>query len=414
MRVLIHQQFHLGHHYQYLTHLLPPLISLADEVIVAITALGSSSIEFQTFLAPFKPRVQFDASLPPADPRLVRKERWRLHNDLRHAVRRHRPDYVLVPSGDAQATFMPVFHLAGFGAVPYRCPAEIGIHYGLGSASVGIVPRAKDWLQRKNFVWSGIHRIHVVSFLFYEQLRRLEPSFADRVSLMPHPVAQNPRLSKSESRRQLSIPEDGRYIGLAASIDKRKAIGELLAAFRDGAIAQSDRVLLAGRIEPSHRQTIESSFQDLLRSGRLILKEGFIDAIMFQRVLTALDVICTPYPAFGGLSSTLLEGVAAGRPVLANGFGWSRAIIERFQLGWTCDVSDHKGFARAIRTALEQSALYRESEATARLLAFHEPANFGEHWVQGIAETNNLGRRSSRRSWSWVLDALPQQRRFTV
>src|SRR5689334_2163621 len=171
MRVLVHQQFHLGHHYQYLAHLLPSMIPLVDEIVVAITPDGASSPEFRSFLAPFDSHVQFDVTLPAADPRLLRQERWRLHNDLRRAVRRSRPDYVLVPSGDAHATFLPMFHLAGAGALPYKCPAEFGIHYGLGTAAVRSQDKIKDWVQRKNFTWSGANRIHVVSFLFYEQFR---------------------------------------------------------------------------------------------------------------------------------------------------------------------------------------------------------------------------------------------------
>ena len=414
MRVLVHQQFHLGHHYQYLAHLLPSLIPLVDEVVVALTAAGASSSEFRAFLEPFATRVQFDMSLPTADPRLLRKERWRLHNDLRRAVRRTRADYVLVPSGDAQATFLPVFHLTGLGALPHNCPVEFGIHYGLGTGAVGIQAKFKDWIQRKSFVWSGANRIHVVSFLFYEQFRRFEPSFGERVSLMPHPVPANPRLTKAESRRALSIPEDGRYIGLAASIDSRKAIGEFLAAFRDAAASRSDRVLLAGVIVPSQMQTIESSFRDLVDRGQLILKAGFLDTTTFQQVLTALDVVCTPYPAFGGLSSTLLEGVAAGRPILANAYGWSRAVIDRFELGWTCNIHDHDRFVESIRTALELSASYRESEAARRLLAFHTPSNFGDLWVQRIRERKSAGASSESRSWPWVLEAIPEHRRFAI
>jgi glycosyltransferase involved in cell wall biosynthesis len=414
VRVLVHQQFHLGHHYQYVAHLLPSLIPLVDEVVVAITPDGASSTEYRAFLAPFEPRVGFDVILPDATPSLPRKQRWRLHNDLRCAVRRTRPDYVLVPSGDAQATFLPVFHLAGLGALPYHCPAEFGIHYGLGIGAVGMLAKIKDWLQRKNFVWSGANRVHVVSFLFYEQFRRCEPSFAERLSLMPHPVPPNPRLTKLESRRVLAIPEDGRYIGLAASIDSRKAIGEFLAAFRDAAASRLDRVLLAGFIVPSQMRIIESSFQDLIERGQLILKAGFLDSATFQHVLTALDVVCTPYPAFGGLSSTLLEGVAAGRPVLANAHGWSQAIIERFELGWTCDIHDHDRFVEAIRSALDNAASYSESEATKRLLAFHAPSNFGAVWVQRIRENKSPRGSSDNRSWSWVLEALSKDRRFAV
>ena len=413
MRVLVHQQFHLGHHYIYLSHLLPRLRDIAADVVVALTPAGLKSAEFAAFLEPLVDRITFDPSLPEADTRALMMERWRLHGDLRKTVRRVKPDYVLVPSGDAHATAMSAFNVAGLGAVPGHVPCELGVHFGLGSGAADAKAKVRDRLNQLSLAASGLTRVHFVNHLFYEQICNRGGSLAKRATLMPDPVPASPRLSKLESRRRLGIPEEGRYIGLAASLDSRKAIPEFLAAFR--AVGRpSERVLLAGWINGTHLRTIERSFQDLIDSTRLILIQGFQTATVFQTALSALDVVCTPYPRFGGLSSTLLEGVAAGRPVLTNDFGWSAAITNRFQLGWTCDVLSHDAFSRAIRRAFDECDGYRESEATSRLLAFHLPENFAESWLTGLRKAAGLPRARTLLPWTWVLDATRCSRQEAV
>jgi len=409
MRVLVNQQYHLGHHYQYIEHLLPALTAVVDDVVVAVTPAGQASDQFKSFLAPFQPRVRFEAILPEADPSYAMGERLRVHRDLREVVRTIDPAYVLIPSGDAQATAMAPYRLLGRGSVPGSIPCEIGVHFGTGLAAATASARVRDRLNLLNLALSGAVRIHLVNLLFYEQARSLG-RFGRRFVLMPHPVAMPARMTKRDSRHLLGLPEDGRYIGLAASLDARKAVGEFLQAFRSATSAADDRVLLAGRMNQTHVRLIEQQHGDLVKQGRLIVLNAFLDQPTFQAALRALDVVCTPYPRFAGLSSTLLEGVAAGRPILANDFGWSRAIVRRFSLGWTCDVLDHERFSSAIRLALDRSGEYVESEATRRLLRFHTPENFGASWVDSISRTSAQSAKTAV-DWQWVEEALPEPMR---
>jgi glycosyltransferase involved in cell wall biosynthesis len=402
MRVLIDQQYHLGHHYHYIAHLLPTLVETAGEVIVAVTPQGLESEEFTNFLATFSPQVRFLPILPNAKPWLPLDERVRVHRALRDAVREQRPDYVLMPSGDAQATAMASYRGLLQGTLPDRVPCEAGIHLGTGASGSG-VRRALDVLNAINLACSGLRRVHVVNLLFLEFIRSL--SRAGNFSLVPSPVSPNPGLSKLESRKRLGIPEDGAYIGIAGSLDTRKAIPELLAAFRAASQRRDERVLLAGWLHPSHRRQIDQAFGDLLTQEKLIFLPGFLTPATYQTALTAMDVICTPYPQFAGLSATLLEAVAASRPVLANASGWMREMVRRFSLGWTCDVLDHAAFTSAVRHALDHRDEVVANEATRRLLAFHSPANFGRTWVEGIRNARGQFDATPLR-WSWVEAAL--------
>lgn len=407
MRVLILEQEFQGHHYLYLSHIIPALAGLVDEVVVATTERGARSLEYEKLLAPLADRFTLDASLPPSDPSLSLRTRFELRRNINDAVRRVKPDYLLVPSGDGPTLAMGLARAAGRGGVPGRIPAEVGIHYGYGLAEVGAKNRLKDLIYAQAQRLSPWEKIHYVSLTNYEWIRSLGGSLARRATLLPDPIRASPRYGKAESRRRLDLPAEGRYIGLAALLDRRKAIPEFLAAFRRAA-EPGDRLLLAGRMDPVFARLIETDYQDLIREERLILRGGYFDQTTLDLVLGALDVVCSPYPGFGQLSATMLQGVAAGRPVLVSDFGWMRVMVRRFGFGTTCEVRDPTAFAAAIRSALDQAGDYRETEATRRLLEFHAPANFTESWLEGIRQTLGLPPSATARSWDTVVAALPQ------
>src|SRR5262249_2194138 len=156
---------------------------------------------------------RIESALPYASPGLPMKERLRVHRDLRKIVREFAPDYVLIPSGDAQVTAMPLFRFSGLGTVPGRIPCELGIHFGAASVGPSFRDRARAAPNRRNLGATGATRLHFVNPLFYERLR--SAGRRRGITLMPHPVPPNPRLNKADSRRRLKLPEGGRYIGLA-------------------------------------------------------------------------------------------------------------------------------------------------------------------------------------------------------
>lgn len=410
MRVLIQEQQYGGHHFLYLAYILPRLLEVIDEAIVTLSPLGRESTEFATYLAPFSDRVDFQAILPAGDASLSLKSRFSMLECLRGAVERFRPDYVLVPTGDGPSSAMGLSWGAGRRGLPNGVPGEVGIHYGYGAPGIGMKNRIKDRIYLQTQRLARWNKVHYVSVLNYEWVRSQGGSLARRAELLPHPVPAHPRLAREECRRRLGLPEGGRYIGLMGLLDPRKAIPELLAAFRSAA-GPEDRLILAGRLHESYARLIEAEYADLIEELRLIVLDRFLDEETSHLVFGALDVTCTPYPKFGPLSSVLLRGIAAGKPVLGNDFGWTRAMIRRFGFGWTCDIHDPIAFAGAVRRALEEGPSYRETEATRRLLEFHSPENFAECWLGGIREARGLPRSESRKTWEWVVEALDEGRR---
>jgi glycosyltransferase involved in cell wall biosynthesis len=264
-----------------------------------------------------------------------------------------------------------------------RCttPGEVCLHFGYGRIGGGLKCRLRDAVKVATIALSRWDVVHVVNALFYEYLQELPEFIRRRVRLLPDPIAPNPRLPKDESRRRLGLPTDGRYLGIVGSLDPRKAIVELLAAFRAAASDREDRLLLAGKMHPVFRQVIADKYSDLVRNGQIHVLDRYLSQDEIFTALTALDVVCTPYPGFGNLSATLLNAVSAGRPVLTHNFGWSKAMVERFRLGWSCSVLDRHEFERSIQVALEYGDDYRESESARSLLEFHSPTNFASAWT---------------------------------
>ena len=406
MKVLIYQQFHPGHHYHFVRQLLPGLLDLTRDVVVALTADGRASMQFEQSLAPFVDRVTFDPSLPDGHERVVRNMRVRLHTDLRNAVRRHRPDYVLVPSGDPHSTVMGAFRLIGAGGLPGRCPGEIGIHGGRPTSPRPLEDVSRVWLDTFTLKAAGWTRLHFMNFLHYERLTARSDGLARRAVVMPNPVDRHPRRSKEESRRLLGLPAQGRMIGIAGVIDYRKAVAELLTAFSKASSDPDDRVVLAGVLNEHHRRTIERHHQRLVDAGRLIIRDEFLSGDRYHAALSAFDVVVVPYPGFTGASSVLIEGLTAGRPVLTDCHGWCHAMVSRFGGGWSCDIRNESSFVDGVKIALKECESYRESEATARLLAFNSPENYTASWLHGVSTFAGRSQTRAAVGWSWVQNGL--------
>jgi len=253
-------------------------------------------------------------------------------------------------------------------------------------------------------------RLNFVNFLQYEDALCFPPPLAHLARAAGDPVPQPARLSIDAARRELGFEVDGRYVGMVGELDFRKAVPAALAAFRSANLRRSDRFLLAGRLHDAYRRIVREDYRDLVDSGRLIVIDRYLSERELVACFAAIDVHCSAYKQFSGLSSLLLKGVAAGRPVLASDLGWSRAVVNRFRLGRTTSMRV-EDFARAMSEALDASAGYREDAAVARLLEFHSVSNFVEGMTESACRLAGKAPSTAVRSWPWVLEALPPDRR---
>src|SRR4051794_32043660 len=194
MRVLVYEQMHAGHYYYYPHYVLPALLELTDDIVCAITPEGMASTQFTDLLAPLAERVRFEPILPSGAERMMKQERLQIHMDLRRAVQRFGPDYVLLPSGDLNTAVMGLFRASGMGGLPGRIPGEIGVHFGWGAGALPRKERLRDELHAWQLSLAGGRRVHVVNPLFYEWIQPRGGARARRCDLLPHPVQPNRRV----------------------------------------------------------------------------------------------------------------------------------------------------------------------------------------------------------------------------
>lgn len=412
MRVQVFEQWRGGHYFNYLEALLPLLSELADEVVVSLTPLAARSPDFEAKLGWCRAlsNICFDVTVPEASPALPLRQRPRLLANLCQAVRRVRPDYLLVPSADAQTLALGALGHLGVAPLPPKLISEATFHCGYGPAVVSRKQALKELAYRFAYAGCTWRRLNFVNFLYFEHAVRQRYAWVRRARLVPDPVPQGPRLGREAARRLLGIPEDGRYLGLLGSLDARKAVPEMLAAFRAAQLGARDRLLLAGRLAPGFRPLLEGPYRDWVKSGCLVVLDRFLSEDELQLGYGALDVACIAYRDFPGLASLLLKALAAGRPVLADDFGWAGALVRRFGVGRVTRIADVTRFAVDMRASLEASADYGESEATKRLLAFHRVDNFAESMLAGVRWAAERPAIRPPTGWAWVLEALDPER----
>ena len=193
---------------------------------------------------------------------------------------------------------------------------------------------------------------------------------------------------------------------MLGSLDSRKAIPELLAAFKAAALAPKDRLLLAGRLAPAYAALIAANYRDLVRDGRLVVLDRFLTDDELEHGYEALDLATIVYYKFPGLASLALKAVAAGTPIIANDFGWLRAAIGRFQCGETTNIFDQEKFSNGLRTAIEREREQPQSEAVRRLLTFHTETNFVAQMTRGLRHASSTPDVPCV-NWDWVTESLP-------
>jgi glycosyltransferase involved in cell wall biosynthesis len=408
MRVLIYEPDHRGHHFVYLAHLLPEFFELAHEVTLITTPTAARSPQFQLHLGALADRFAVDTSIGERTPVSELKYALRGFQQIQQAARRHSPNHIYVPYGDTIAQAVGVARLAGRRPWARQTEAEAllmrgGFQYPAESRRRKLLhvvsPRAIALGP-----WTRVHHINPDDVSVLQQFDAARPG---RFRLIPDPAEPPVAATKSEARRELGLPEGGRYVGCTGGIDRRKGIHLLMRAFvaSQKSLRADDRLLLAGPIEPEIRSIIEQEAADVLRKGRILLIDRPLTSREFGLAFKAMDVVATPYPAHPHSASIVIHAAAAGRPVLGSSIGWMERTVREFQLGVTCNVRDPLALSAELGPSLDASEAYRPSEAARRFVAYNSIANFRAHWTLRLRERLNLPPDENLIPWDFVVQA---------
>ena len=414
MKILLFEQWQGGHYFNYLERLIPTLAEFAGEVVAAVTERAASSELFARQLGPLArlANVRFDTTVPfPGGHGLA--FRRQLGTNLLEAIVRHRPDFVYLPSADEQLLALPLLALAGHRRALRGVSIEAVIHYPSYTASAGVRERLVSAVQR-GLLRSGVFsQLHFVNYLQYEDVQAHQWWWHGRARAAGDPVPQPPRLERRSARVALGLDPEGRYLGMIGGLDARKSVPATLAAFRAAKLRRTDRFLLAGAMTPEYAALVRDDYADLVRNGTLVVLDRFLSDQELAQGFAALDVHCSVYHRFAGLSSLMLKSIAAGVPVVVGDQpGWARATVRRFEVGHLADHHSVEAFARVLTRALDAGDDAPQSEAVSRLLRFHSIANFSEGVVERAALAAGRPRATAVLPWSWVVEALAPERRL--
>ncbi|MEX2219331.1 MAG: hypothetical protein WD749_11320 [Phycisphaerales bacterium] len=396
MRTLVFEPDHTGHHFPYVSHMLPAVAALGETVLV--TGRGAPESEpYRAVVRPLEGTVRVDATAEPPFGTPWESARQRAAA-LLAAVERHRPDHVIVMYADGVGQALALRRLRGRRVFPRAVEAEAlflrgGFAYPGGSVRRRAFARAA-WALAERAPFTRFHHLDPLVF------ERLDPS---KWNLMPDPVESPPPEPAPAARRRLGIPVEGRYIGCAGMMDARKGVDLLLAAFAGAGLRADDRLLLAGPHDAPIRALLAGPYAPLVRAGRVVSLDKFVSGDVFTGAIAAMDVVCTPYPAHIGSASIVIRAAAAERPVLGASRGWIGWAVRTMGLGWTTGVGDAAGLAGSIRTALEGAAGWRRPEIGARFVLFHSPENFARAWCVGLRRRLGLPPEAGLIAWEWVV-----------
>ncbi len=198
---------------------------------------------------------------------------------------------------------------------------------------------------------------------------RVIPFFppVDLERFAPHPEL------RADVRRAWGLPPDALVVGCVANINPQKGIVELVRAFAAARSSHRNaRLVLIGAEHDTH-ETYSASVRAQLELNGLV--EGR-DVIFMgergdvERQLAGLDVLAlAAVPRSEGVTTAVLEGMAAALPVVVTDVGALREAVEDGRTGFVVKPGDTDAFTLALARLLGDPALRLRMGEEARQVA---------------------------------------------
>jgi len=389
LRVVIAESQFVGHYFTYVRRVLEAVREIATDITLLVSPEGLRSAEFETNIRPIlKSENVIDSLRRPRGS--VLKGTWDMVRLVRDAVRTTKADHLFMTTADNIAQAVGMASLGCYRPFPRSVQSE-GLLTKLSFTYANADRKIPYPLIKAGLEHSPWTRLHVIDLLAYQWLKNNAPRLAARFSLIPDPVETFTQLSKQEARLQLSLPEDGRYLVCPGILNYRKGIGALIEAFLSSKTSYTDRILLAGPIEPEIQLLLaDPRCVDLIRQQRLIVVGKYLSAEELGQVICAGDITVCPYPQQCHPSSIAIKSLACNRPVLGANSFWLGTMIPAFSMGWNAPVNDTLRFGGMIGRALNESAGWERLGIAKRLVDFQSISRFKDCWVEGLRVRNGF------------------------
>jgi len=284
-----------------------------------------------------------------------------------------------------RATVVELARLArAVGADLVHAVDEPALKYGgvvarlIGARAVATLPDALlppyGRLHRRGIVWNA-RRLYDLLIVPSEANRRLALAAGMRpveVSTL-HTGIDVERFAAARGsggafRRSIGVADDAPLVGAVGRFDPLKGFDVLVRAMAE-VVARNPaaRCVIVGDAvfagEAEWRAEIERSIREASLDGRVLLT-GWRDDV--APCLDALDILVHPSTRHDSLPTSVIEGMAAGCPVVASRDGGLPELVDEGRTGWLVPPRDPAALAAALLDALSDRARLRAFGDAAR------------------------------------------------
>ncbi|NQV73958.1 glycosyltransferase family 4 protein [bacterium] len=210
----------------------------------------------------------------------------------------------------------------------------------------------------------------------FHSLFSLDPAAVDSVnSLTSRSVAcwlpdgtdfEGADVAPAELRTELGIDAEKKVFLLFGALSAHKGVFVTLAALEhiNPTEARHITLVLAGKIEPSERESIVDLVERAQQVCQVVHVDGFVTEARMTALFDMSDVVLAPYQYHVGSSGVLIRAAQAAKPVIGSDFGMVGRNIEQYQLGISVDSTSAQEIGKGIETTLESE--WADSEGTQR------------------------------------------------
>lgn len=186
----------------------------------------------------------------------------------------------------------------------------------------------------------------------------------DRLVVIPNGIEVPPanRIDRDRFRAErLGIPPQARVIGYVGRLAKQKRVDDLIWAFELIRCLREDAWFVIAGAGPEKVRLVQ--FAQDIRAAERIRFLGHVDEI--PELLASLDVFWLASD-FEGLSNSMMEGMAAGLPIVASDIPPNRELVVPQETGFLVPVGDRAAFAKAAESLLVDRDLAERMGAAGR------------------------------------------------
>ncbi|MDZ4688181.1 MAG: glycosyltransferase [Planctomycetaceae bacterium] len=183
----------------------------------------------------------------------------------------------------------------------------------------------------------------------------------DKLACIPNGVELGPQRSRSDLLAELKLPDDTFLIGYVGRLAEQKRVRDLVWATETlRQIRPQIHLVLIG--DGPERERLERVARDVHTDRHVHFLGHRPDAAAWMSAFDAFWLASS----FEGQSNSLMEAMAAGRPVVASDIPANRELVAPNQTGFLVNVGDSVAFMQFTRRLIDEPDLARRLGDAAR------------------------------------------------